>query len=1039
MNPVPPSDPRQDMEARIVALLLGEASPFEEAQLLQAIRRDPELAAFYRDMQKTVGLLREVAQPHAQGIKESTAPAPAPKLSPARRAALLAALETSPGAATPPAAQGSVASVPPKPVPASLGRRVWRRIQQPIGPDMRWVWKLAAAVVALAMLASLLMPALSPAKAKAARIAELNRQKVTELERSLAEAEARHAGESPAPTTAFAGQGPAGNSFGVATGQPATPAKQNTANARFANEVYLPTASLGDQAVADFSDRPVNVDGDLGGGRAESRERQDTLYFYFDAQGASREAGGGGAGGFYGRAEGGRAQAPQEQRLSTRDAKDIASLEVRTGLAAAPANRPIAPPAATPAPAPAAQPASSVTALGVPAGTVINGRADGLAEAGATVRSLDNLQRSYALPAGGTAVLPQQDLALQNIDPVKSRSEAAESFWRDQFNVSTVNAAEPANRLEDAQNLTGGQLQVNGLLKEASAGETRRKRLAEQDGTRELERLARRADEAAQTPVAKSLAGGLAGPPPQRTPMEAADKREEKAAEGKKELLQESLEVAKMPTAGDTPQLGRIFAPPPSPAVPPGKPDAEETLAKGKPGASLPPLIHQLEVQTAPNSGVNFSTFSLNVSDVSFKTAAASLQAGQWPDPHSIRVEEFINAFHYRDPAPAPGARLAFNWEMARHPFAHQRDLLRFSIQTAALGRQAAQPLHLVVLLDNSGSMGRPDRVAIVGQALRVLADKLQPQDKLSVVAFARRPQLCVDGQPGHQAREALQRVLQLNPEGGTDLGAGLDLAYQTALKHFHARANNRVLLLTDGAANLGDVDPEVLKRKVVSHRQKGVALDCFGVGWEGLDDDLLELLSRNGDGRYALLNEVDQAATEFAEKLAGALNVAAADVKTQVEFNPYRVTAYRQIGYARHQLTKEQFRDNTVDAAELAAAEAGNAMYVVQVNPQGSGPLGVVRVRYRVPQTGEYEEREWVLPYQPQPPSLEQASPAMRLAAAAALFGEYLSRNPYAGEIQLKRLAALAGSTVKAFEPDPRPQQLLTMLQQALRLEGMQ
>src|SRR2546422_3094300 len=48
---------------------------------------------------------------------------------------------------------------------------------------------------------------------------------------------------------------------------------------------------------------------------------------------------------------------------------------------------------------------------------------------------------------------------------------------------------------------------------------------------------------------------------------------------------------------------------------------------------------------------------------------------------------------------------------------------------------------------------------------------------------------------------------------------------------------------------------------------------------------------------------------------------------RSQVEFNPRRVTAYRQIGYAKHQLTKEQFRDNAVDAAEIAAAEAGNAL----------------------------------------------------------------------------------------------------------------
>src|SRR6187200_2117551 len=93
----------------------------------------------------------------------------------------------------------------------------------------------------------------------------------------------------------------------------------------------------------------------------------------------------------------------------------------------------------------------------------------------------------------------------------------------------------------------------------------------------------------------------------------------------------------------------------------------------------------------------------------------------------------------------------------------------------------------------------------------------------------------------------------------------------------------NRVVLLTDGAANLGNVNPAALKKKVETNRKQGIALDCFGIGWEGYNDDLLESLSRNGDGRYGFVNTAEQAATEFAGQLAGALRVAASDVKVQV------------------------------------------------------------------------------------------------------------------------------------------------------------
>ncbi len=457
-------------------------------------------------------------------------------------------------------------------------------------------------------------------------------------------------------------------------------------------------------------------------------------------------------------------------------------------------------------------------------------------------------------------------------------------------------------------------------------------------------------------------------------------------------------------------------------------------LAPAKPAAPAPAPVPQPEVQTGDNA---FSTFSLNVSDVSFKLAAASLEKGVMPEPATVRSEEFINAFDYRDCEPPPGVPVAFAWERARYPFAQNRDLLRFSIKTAALGRQPGRPLNLVLLLDNSGSMERADRVRIIREALRVLAGQLQPQDKLSVVAFARTPRLFADGAPGTDAEAVALALSELTPQGGTNLEDAMDLAYQTARRHYLANGINRVVVLTDGAANLGNVEPDALKQKVEANRKQGIALDCFGIGWEGYNDDLLEVLSRNGDGRYGFINTPEEAATEFAGRLAGALKVAASDVKVQVEFNPARVTAYRQIGYAKHQLTKEQFRDNTVDAAEIGAAESGNALYVVEVNPRGSGALATVRVRYKVPGTTDYREQEWPVPYTGNAEALEQASPALRLAATASAFSEWLVSSPYAAEVTPDRLLGYLSGVPEVYGADARPKKLEWMLRQAKSIAG--
>jgi Mg-chelatase subunit ChlD/flagellar basal body-associated protein FliL len=495
------------------------------------------------------------------------------------------------------------------------------------------------------------------------------------------------------------------------------------------------------------------------------------------------------------------------------------------------------------------------------------------------------------------------------------------------------------------------------------------------------------------------------------------------------------LMPAAPPAAPATPAPAVVSKPTPPaarPAAPPPPAESESVAQAAKPRGPAP--VPQPEVRTVENT---FSTFSLNVADVSFKLAASSLEQNTMPDPATVRSEEFINAFQYRDPEPTPGTAIGFAWERSRYPFAHDRDLLRLSLRTASQGRAAERALNVVLLLDSSGSMERADRVRIIQECLRVLAAQLKPADRISVITFSRSAHLLFDGLAGNQAGQIPGRVSQLAPQGGTNLEDALGLAYATARRHFLEQGINRVVLLTDGAANLGNVDPQALKSKVESQRRAGIALDCFGIGWEGYNDDLLEVLSRNGDGRYGFVNDPAEAASGFAAQLAGALRVAASDVKVQVEFNAKRVPAYRQIGYAKHQLKKEQFRDNTVDAAELGAAETGHALYVIQVNPQGEGPMGVVRVRFKVPGTSEYRETERTVNYHGASLPLEQASAAMRLAATASAFSEWLVASPFASEVTADRLLQLLNGTPAAFEPDPKPKRLEWMIRQAKSLAG--
>ncbi|EDY84312.1 von Willebrand factor type A domain protein [Verrucomicrobiia bacterium DG1235] len=454
------------------------------------------------------------------------------------------------------------------------------------------------------------------------------------------------------------------------------------------------------------------------------------------------------------------------------------------------------------------------------------------------------------------------------------------------------------------------------------------------------------------------------------------------------------------------------------------------------PRTQNPPPTTQLSEYPESNTATDpQSTFSLNVSDVSYRLTEAYLAQNVRPPAGTLRTEEFVNAFDYGDPTPPVARKIGFTWERAHWPFAHDRDVLRFSLQTAAHGRASSQPLHLTLAIDTSGSMSRPDRVDIVNSLATALQSNLTEKDRLSIVSFDRQPRLVLDGQSVTAETNLATLATQLNPQGGTDLESALQLSYQTAQRHFQENAINRVILITDGAANLGNTNAEQLRTTVTENRIRGIALDCFGIGFDGHDDTFLESLSRNGDGRYRFLRSPEDAALELGPKLAGLLRPAAYDVKVQVEFNPTRVETYQQLGYQQHQIADQDFRNNAVDAAELAATESGNALYLAKVLPDGRGDLGLVRVRFRDAESGAYEELSWNLPYKANAPELDQASPSLRLASIAAAFAALLNESPLAHAITHSDLYELAAPLPQHFPTQTRVQTLRTLINQARRL----
>lgn len=432
--------------------------------------------------------------------------------------------------------------------------------------------------------------------------------------------------------------------------------------------------------------------------------------------------------------------------------------------------------------------------------------------------------------------------------------------------------------------------------------------------------------------------------------------------------------------------------------------------------------------------GNPFSTFSLNVSDVSFQLALAQLQRGERPVGENVRPEEFYNYFEYADPAPGSGQPIAFFAENAQVPFLHGQQLVRFSVKTSGEGREAGRPLNLTLLIDHSGSMVRADRQRILERFLGEMGSFLSPEDRVHVVTFSTNTSVLGMNLAPNQLSGIQQKLAQMSPQGGTNLELALKTGYALAEQYKQDQAVSRVILLTDGAANLGNIGPEKLGERIKHGKLQGVFFDVVGVGWDDYNDALLERLTREGDGRYRFINNEDEVSS-LLHSLAGAFRPAAKDVKVQVEWNPRQVARYRLIGYETHRLRDEDFRDDSVDAAELAANETGNALYLIERTTEAEGPLGTVNIRFRPAAGGAVRELAWVLPSNI-PQDLYEAPASLQLAAAAAFFAEKFSNPQATAGIRLQDLARLLEQPQRFYPDQTRIRELSVMIQQAMRLE---
>jgi Ca-activated chloride channel family protein len=196
-----------------------------------------------------------------------------------------------------------------------------------------------------------------------------------------------------------------------------------------------------------------------------------------------------------------------------------------------------------------------------------------------------------------------------------------------------------------------------------------------------------------------------------------------------------------------------------------------------------------------------------------------------------------------------------------------------------------------------------------------------------------------------------LTAIERLANGGGTNMGSGMELAYREATKALDGHGSSRVIVLSDGDANIGRTDHQAMLKSIKGYVSEGVTMSTVGFGTGNYRDHLMEQLADAGNGNYSYVGGLSDAKKVFVQDLTGTLQVIAKDTKIQVEMNTAAVEKYRLIGYENRNVHDEDFRNDKVDAGEIGAGHTVTALYEVVLREGASANnLATVRVRYKKP-----------------------------------------------------------------------------------------
>lgn len=254
--------------------------------------------------------------------------------------------------------------------------------------------------------------------------------------------------------------------------------------------------------------------------------------------------------------------------------------------------------------------------------------------------------------------------------------------------------------------------------------------------------------------------------------------------------------------------------------------------------------------------------------------------------PSGIRTYEFLNYFRIDFPAPQGTLGIHADAREGAQPG-------EFSLQLGVRAPdppQVRRPMTLTFSIDTSGSMDGHG-IERARAAILALASRLQEGDVVNAVTWSTQQNVLLDNHHASGPNDAtlVSMASSLATNGGTDLNAGLEKGYELAQQTYDPSRLNRLILISDGGANVGVTEEELIATNSQLGDDEGIYLVGIGTGpVEYYSDLLMDVVTDAGRGAYVYLDTPEEAQRILADRFDEVMEVAARGVQVELSLPWY-------------------------------------------------------------------------------------------------------------------------------------------------------